>query len=100
MEQREAANTGTSLKQEITSRNETGTAHLLCHRAVMGLFPRAEAHKLEIYSGDNILLAPLTPNSSPALGRGAPISTMLRTQEHRSILSQQYGFFSSSPDFN
>jgi len=100
MEQREAADAGASLKQEIASRNETRPVHLLCHCAVIALFPRAEAHKLEIYSGDNILLAPLTPNPCPALGRGAPISTMLRTQEHRSILSQQYGFFSSSPDFN
>jgi hypothetical protein len=46
------------------------------------------SHKLEIYSGDNLLLAPLTLRASPALGRGEPMSNMLRTQEHRSILSE------------
>ena len=70
----------------------------LCHHRVG--FLSCEACKLEIYSGDNILLVPLTPNPSPALGRGEPISIMPRTQEHRSILSPKYGFFSSSPGFS
>jgi hypothetical protein len=39
----------------------------------MGLFPRAEAHKLEIYSGDNILLAPHPQPLSRPGARGADI---------------------------
>lgn len=87
MEQRETTDPGTSLKEEIASRNESRSVHLSRHCAAI-VVSKIRSHKLEIYSGDNLLLAPLTLRASPALGRGEPMSTMLRTQEHRSILPQ------------